>query len=170
MSSTPKPPPLPVVLELAPLPREQIGPFLLLGVNKIAESEEIEANWAQRVIWARKKNFRVPLEDVNWARENINELEKRLHADSASLNLDTVALVLQELKEKYGGKDAVSCQPQDKEKDLSDYSPEMEIPDPDAYQKSITPPEVPREFPAVPQILEDFSQEPIDPWDLNLPE
>ena len=31
------PPPEPVVLELAPLPREQVGPFLLLGLDKDAD-------------------------------------------------------------------------------------------------------------------------------------
>lgn len=35
----------PVVLELAPLPREQIGPFLLLGLEKDADREQIEASW-----------------------------------------------------------------------------------------------------------------------------
>ena len=57
---TKKPPPLPIVLELAPLPREQVGPFLLLGVDKTAAKEEIEANWAQRVIWARKGQVKTP--------------------------------------------------------------------------------------------------------------
>jgi hypothetical protein len=51
----------PVVLELAPLPREQIGPFLILGLDKDAGKDEIEANWARRVIWARKSQVRVPL-------------------------------------------------------------------------------------------------------------
>ena len=32
----------PVVLELAPLPRDQIGPFLLLGLDKDAEPSEID--------------------------------------------------------------------------------------------------------------------------------
>ena len=41
----------PIVLDLAPLPREQIGPFLLLGLDKDADKEQIEANWARRVIW-----------------------------------------------------------------------------------------------------------------------
>ena len=32
--------------ELASLPREQVGPFLLLGLDKTADKEQIEANWA----------------------------------------------------------------------------------------------------------------------------
>ena len=38
---------VPVVLELAFLPREQVGPFLLLGVDKTQGKDQIEANWAQ---------------------------------------------------------------------------------------------------------------------------
>jgi len=52
-------PPEPVILELASLPREQIGPFLLLGLDKDADKEQIEANWARRVIWARKNLTRL---------------------------------------------------------------------------------------------------------------
>ena len=58
----------PLVLKLAPLPRNQIGPFLILGVDKDASKEVIEAAWAQRLIWARKGQFTIPLEDINWAR------------------------------------------------------------------------------------------------------
>src|SRR5262245_27196963 len=79
----------PIVLELAPMPREQVGPFLLLGLDKSADKDQIEANWAQRVIWARKNLIKVPLEDVNWAREFVNDAEKRIRADAASFNVDT---------------------------------------------------------------------------------
>jgi len=37
------PPPLPVMLQLAPLPRTQIGPYLILGVDKDADKETIES-------------------------------------------------------------------------------------------------------------------------------
>ncbi len=53
----------PVVLDLAPLPREQLGPFLLLGLDKDAGRDQIEANWAKRLIWARKRQFRMALEE-----------------------------------------------------------------------------------------------------------
>ena len=68
----------PIVLEVAALPREQIGPFLILGVDKDATNAEIEAHWAQRLIWARAKQIRVPLEDVNWAKEILLDREKRI--------------------------------------------------------------------------------------------
>src|SRR3984893_3154737 len=94
----------PVVLELAPLPREQIGPFLLLGLDKLADKDEIEAHWAQRVIWARKNQSKVPLENANRAREPLNDRERRIRAHAASLNVDTTAGVLRRLAERYAGK------------------------------------------------------------------
>ncbi len=160
----------PVILELAPLPREQTGPFILLGLGKDADQEEIEANWAQRVIWARKKTFRIPLEDVNWAREVINDPERRVRADALSLNVDTGEGALKRLAGRYGGKDAKgpAWQPLDREKPLADYRPATEIPDPEAVRTAIQVPEVPREVPAARVLLEQLAREPLDPWDLPL--
>jgi hypothetical protein len=92
----------PVVLDLAPLPREQIGPFLLLGVEKDADQKQIEAGWAQRVIWARKRQIAIALADINWAREVINDPDRRVRADVTSLNVDTSARILARLEEQYG--------------------------------------------------------------------
>src|SRR5438094_899587 len=74
------PPPLPVMLDLAPLPRTQVGPFLLLGLDKDADKDTLEANWAQRLIWARKNQTKAALEDINWAREILSEYERRVRA------------------------------------------------------------------------------------------
>ena len=87
----------PVVLELASLPREQVGPFLLLGLSKDADKEQIESNWADRLKWARKQGIKVPLEDINWARDIVNDLDKRIRADAASFNIDTTEGVLHRL-------------------------------------------------------------------------
>src|SRR6266852_4624661 len=95
----------PVVLDLAPPPREQVGPFLLLGLEKDAGSDEVEANWAKRLIWARKKQFRLALEDVNWAREIINQPEHRVRADAVSLNTDTVDGMLRRLRKRFGAEE-----------------------------------------------------------------
>src|SRR6266436_8499936 len=88
----------PVLLELAPLPREKIGPFILLGLEKDASPEEIEAHWAQRVIWARKNQIAVALTEINWAREALNDPDKRVRADAASLNVDVTTRILQDLE------------------------------------------------------------------------
>jgi hypothetical protein len=160
----------PVILELAPLPREQVGPFILLGVPKTADQEQIEANWAQRVIWSRKKQIRVPLEDVNWAREVINDPERRVRADVTSLNVDTGDETLRRLAQRSGaaGARGAGWHPLDVEKNLAAYAPPTDLPDPAEVKSALRVPEVPREFPHVGRILEQFVQEPLDPWKLNL--
>jgi hypothetical protein len=160
---------VPVVLELAPLPREQVGPFLLLGVEKTADKEQIEASWAQRVIWARKGQIKTPLEDVNWARETINDPDKRVRADAASINLDTTTGVLRKLAERYGGTRPAGGQPLDVEKALADYTPAGEIPDPAAERAAIVVPDVPQEMPAARELLAQLVSDPLDPWALPLP-
>jgi hypothetical protein len=159
----------PVVLELAPLPRQEIGPFLLLGLPKHADQETIEASWAQRLIWARKKQFRIPLEDVNWAREMINDPEKRVRADVLSLNADTSDRVLERLAQR-GGKNGQGpgWQPLDREKALAEYSPSVEVPRPDEVKSEIQVPDPPLDVPAALALLEQWAQEPLDPWDLSV--
>jgi hypothetical protein len=157
----------PVVLELAPLPREQIGPFLILGLEKDADKDQIEANWARRVIWARKGQNRIPLEDVNWAREAINDPEKRLRCDVLSLNADLGDGTLRRLGLRYGvagPAPAAGWQPLDREKDLAAYVPAVEVPDPEAVRAAIAVPEVPAEVPAAGRLLEQWAQTPLHPW------
>jgi hypothetical protein len=158
----------PVVLELAPLPREQLGPFLILGVDKSAGEKEIEANWAQRVIWARKNQIRIALGDINWAREVINDPERRVRADLTSLNFDTALGVLQCLREQYGAaKAGTNWQPLDVEKSLDEFVPPAEVPDAAAVLSAITIPEARTEIPGVLGLLQAFVQEPLDPWSLK---
>jgi len=160
----------PIVLELAPLPREEVGPFLLLGLAKTADKEAIEANWAQRVIWSRKKLFRIPLEDVNWAREVINDPERRVRADVVGLNVDTAEGVLDRLAQRYGGGKGrgPGWQPLDWEKPLADYSPATPVPDPDEVKSTIRVPDMPQDVLAVRRLLEQFLREPLDPWAISL--
>src|SRR5262245_50775584 len=75
------------VLELVSLPRDQVGPFLLLGLDKDATAEQVEAHWAQRVLWARKGRIRIPLEDINWAREALKDADQRAVYEVACLNV-----------------------------------------------------------------------------------
>jgi hypothetical protein len=154
----------PVVLQLATLPREQVGPFLLLGIDKLADKDQIEAAWAQRLIWARKNQITTPLEDINWAREMLTAADKRIQADAASLNVDTTDLLLRRLRERYSSAGA-GCRPLDVEKPLAEYTPATPVPDLDEVRKAIPVGEVPLEMPAVAKIIEQFVQEPLDPWD-----
>src|SRR4051794_18572661 len=110
------PPPLPTtVAQPVPLPRTQVGPFLILGVDKDADREAIEAPWAQRLICARKNLTPSPLEDINWAREMLIDAERRMRADATSLNIDTADGPPKALRERYQGKDqvAMGCRPID---------------------------------------------------------
>jgi hypothetical protein len=157
----------PVMLELAALPREQVGPFLLLGLEKTAGKDQIEASWAKRILWARKDVIKVALEDINWAREILNDKDRRIRADAASLNLDTTDGVLRDLATRYGSDAAAAhCKPLDVEKNLADFNLPVEMPDLAAVQSSIAVPDIPEEVPAVRAILEKFLQEPLDPWNL----
>jgi hypothetical protein len=163
----------PVVLELASLPREQTGPFLLLGLDKTANKEKMEANWADRVRWARKGQLKVPLEDVNWARTMLSDLESRLRADSASLNIDLSETVLARLANRFGvggARGGIRWRPLDREKPLADYTVPTELPDPREITAAIKLPEVPDELPAVRALLDQLIATPIDPWALDLPD
>jgi hypothetical protein len=164
--------PTPIVLELAPLPREQIGPFLLLGVDKTAGPEEIEAHWAERVKWARKNQIAISLEDINWARQIINDADRRIRADAASLNADTADGVLRKLEERFGlaAQTGPAWQPLDVEKPLRDYTPPVDVPDVNELKAAITVPEVPQEVPAATVLLQKLVEPPLDPWALDLPD
>jgi hypothetical protein len=164
------PPTAPVVLQLAPLPRTQIGPFLILGVDKNADRETVEAHWAQRLIWARKTQTRSSLEDVNWAREMMNNPEQRLRADAVALNLDTTDGTLHKLLERFQGKrpSDIGARPLDMEKWLADYTPPAAVPTVDELRQNVHVPELPREVPAVRVLLEDFARAPVDPWQVDL--
>ena len=161
------PPPLPVVLEPAPLPRTQVGPFLILGLDKDADRDAIEAAWAQRLIWARKNLTKCSLEDINWAREMMNNPDERIRADAVSLNIDTTDGILRQLRERFQGKGQQGARPIDIEKNLAGYEPPIDLPDLQEVRSLIPTPEIPREVPAVRLILEEFVRQPIDPWDVS---
>lgn len=159
----------PVTLELAPLAREKIGPFILLGLEKDASPEEIEAHWAQRLIWARKNQTPIALTDVNWAREILNDPDKRVRADAASLNTDITAGVLQDLAQRYGvGPAGPGWKPLSADRPQGKNGPPVDIPDPEEIRKTISVPEPPDDLPGVRWVLDQFLNEPIDPWDLKI--
>jgi hypothetical protein len=156
----------PIVLEVAALPREQIGPFLLLGLDKDATNAEIEAHWAQRLIWARAKQIRVPLEDVNWAKEVLFDRDKRVLSDVVSLNPDTAAGELKQLLDKHGPLEPEVTTWEPRESPLPDLPepPPNLIPDLESLRAQINVPEIPLELPAIDRILDELIAAPIDPW------
>jgi hypothetical protein len=162
----------PVVLELATLPREQVGPFLLLGLDKSADKETLDAHWAERLKWARKGIAKVPLEDINWAREILNDVERRIRADAASLNTDTMDGVLAQLALRFGVQESRAVrtwQALDSEKAVADYLPAADVPDANEVRAALVVPDIPEDVPAVPMLLERLAQQPLDPWAIDIP-
>jgi hypothetical protein len=154
-----------------PLPRDQLGPFLVLGVDKDAAAEVVEAHWAQRLIWARKNQVGVPLQDVNWARELLNDFLLRVRADVTSLNADTSRHTLRRLAERYGVAEpgGPSWEPLDVEEPPGEDKA-AELPEADVVRRAIEVPELPWSAPALAEILDRLAREPLDPWNLPLGE
>jgi hypothetical protein len=164
--------PEPVVLELASLPREQMGAFLILGMDKAAERGAVEKHWADRLKWARRQLIKVALEDINWAREELRDVGRRIKADAGSLNVDTSDAILARLCGQFGlegGQASRMWQPLDCEKPLADYSPPAEVPEASAVREGIVLTPIPEELPTVNELLRQLSEQPIDPWALELP-
>ena len=163
----------PVVLELAALPREQMGPFLLLGIDKSASKSSIEEHWAERLKWARRQLIKVPLEDINWARDVLSDAEKRLKYDAGCVNADTTDSVIATLARRFGleggGQSSRMWQPLDEEKSLADYSPNAEVPEHAGVKAAIVAPTIPQDVPAAATLLEKLIEPAIDPWNLELP-
>jgi hypothetical protein len=151
---------------LAALPREQVGPFLILGVAKNADNETIEAAWALRVLWARQGKTRVPLEDIHWARSVLRDSNQRLAADAGSLNPDIASDELRRLT-KLWNLDAARPAWTPLDPDLS--SVPADVPDPAAVSPTMTAPAVPVDLPGVARWLDEFARAPLDPWGLALP-
>jgi hypothetical protein len=157
----------PIVLKLAPLPRNQIGPFLILGVDKDANNEAIEQAWAARLIAARKGQLAVPLEDVNWAREILTDAERRTRADVISLNVETTDTTLRKLRESFR-QASPAAQPIDVEPDLSGYVPNVPTLSIEEVREQLKAPELPRDLPAVAMLLRAAHDKPLDPWEFTL--
>ena len=156
---------VPVMVELAPLPRTQVGPFLILGVDKDAPKEAVESGWAQRLIWARRNQIPTPLEDINWARDTLNDSRRRTQADAVGLNIDTVSGTLRRLRQEALGK--AGCKPLDVEKSLAGHAPDIALPALEEIRRAITVPNLPGDLPAVAVLLEQIVGQPIDPWEAS---
>jgi hypothetical protein len=161
----------PVVLDLAALPREQIGPFLLLGVDKDAGVEEIEAHWAQRLIWAKNNQVRNALEDVNWAKEMLSDRDRRVLADVVSMNPDTLSGELRQLLEKHGPlePEVPAWTPAEAPLPESAALPPELVPALESLRAGLPVPEIPLELPAVDRMLDQVVSEPLDPWEAYVP-
>jgi hypothetical protein len=154
-----------VPLATPPLPRERLGPFLILGVTKDADDETIEAAWARRVLWARQGKTRIPLVDIHWARTVLRDPAQRLAADPASLNPDVATAELRRLTKLWRLDGRPTWTPLDPEPPVD----EAPVPDIDEVRTRVPAPAVPVDLPGVARWLDEFAHGPLDPWGLNLP-
>lgn len=146
----------PPVVELAPLPRELRGPFLILGVEKDAGADEIEAGW--------RRHAGVP--DADWARQILGEPTRRLRADVESLNIDTLGRVLRELERSHPPA-GPTWEPTDVEAGAEDVTPLPSVEEVRAAP-DLTAAAVPRDAPAAAELLRQFVGDLPDPWDERL--
>lgn len=159
----------PLTVELAPLPREQIGPFLVLGVEKDASPDRIQAHWAQRAMQARNNQGPASLADINWARDVLNDPDQRLQADASSLNIDTTDRLVRRLAEQFGLEESKGprWEPLENER-LTDTAIAVTIPEPETIRAHIVVREVSAAAPAAATLLEQRLREPLDPWAIEL--
>lgn len=162
----------PVVLDLALLPREQVGPFLLLGIDKTADKDTIDASWAERLKWARRNQLKISLEDINWAKDVLADNEKRLRMDAASMNADLADNLVARLAARFGatgGQVKRLWQPLDVEKPLAEYEPPGEVPPSAEVRAALEVPPMPADLPGVPAILEAHALQAVDAWAVQIP-
>jgi hypothetical protein len=154
-----------VPVAVAPLSREQVGPFLILGVAKDADDASIEAAWALRVLWARQGKTRIPLEDIHWARAVLRDPTQRLGADVAGLNADTAANELRRLMRLWHLDGKPGWTPFDPDPPAV----AADVPDPATVSATVPAPSIPVDLPGVARWLDEFAKAPLDPWSLALP-
>jgi hypothetical protein len=153
------------------VPRERIGPFLLLGLDKGADAEQIETQWARSLIAARRGRTRVGLADINWARTILNDPEARARADIASLNAGTIAGDERATTETAGQSmhGTPTWKPMDDEQQPTDFVPTTVVPDPAEIRRGIVLPIVPADVPGAFEVVRRLLIDPVDPWQLDLP-
>jgi hypothetical protein len=152
--------------------RSQVGPYFILGLDKDASPQQIEAHWARRVVSARKNQIPPSLADVNWAREALSDLARRIHADVSTLNRDTHQAALRAVGTAWGCLEAQapSWTPLPGEEPPIDYLPDWDIPDPSELRRTIVLPSVPQPGPIVLALLQQWLDQPLDVWNISLPE
>ncbi|MCX7701708.1 MAG: hypothetical protein N2039_12600 [Gemmataceae bacterium] len=163
----PSPAKKPLELLTATLPREQIGPFLLLGVDKDATLQEIEAAWRQRVEWVEQGQLGVSVDDLNWAKEILLDADRRILADLGSLNPDTSDGQLRQMLAVQGSDEWERPHWPIRDVPLPDAPsiPAEWLDDRPADESSLHIPDVPLVIPGLERILAESRQQPVDPWD-----
>jgi hypothetical protein len=165
--------PQPVVLELAPLPREQMGPYFILGLEKDASHQAIQAQWELRVHHADAYKSGLSTEDFDWAKETLLDPVRRINADLASLNADTTERKVGRLLQEFGWGStslAIGWVPLEILPLRDSEGDEGGLSNLDTRREAISLPALEPSFAAIESVLLDETKVPEDPWDWHIEE
>jgi hypothetical protein len=147
--------------------RELAGPYLVLGVDKDVDSDEIEAHYQSQCRAVERGECSWSIDDLEWAKQVLCDPEQRLAADRDSLNPDLASGEVQRLARLYRlDGSPPGWEPMDPEPPI-DFSA-LYVIDSNALASTVPTPDIPRELPAVKAWLDHFSAAATDPWSMEL--
>jgi hypothetical protein len=159
--------PDPVVLDLAPLPKEKMGPFIILGVAKEATPKEIESAFQERLLGIQAGDFPLGEEDIHWAKERLSDPEDRLNADVVSMNAEILNSPIRRMNKSdsensWSSRDATTRFNVTIEEDL-----QLAI---DAITKDLVVPDLEFDVSKLGRLIKESENPSWDPWNPETPE
>jgi hypothetical protein len=147
--------------------RERAGPFLILGIDKDADAATIAAQFERQRHAVQAGLCHWTLDDLDWARNELQDAKQRLAADLNSLDVDLASGEIHRLARLYSLADGrPGWEPLDPE-------PKVELMPPAAVSverlvADVPQPDVPLEIPAINRWLDQFAHQVADPWTTEL--
>lgn len=142
--------------------REEAGPFLILGIDKDANDASVEAQYELRKLASQRGELKWSADDIEWARDQLLNSDRRVIADADSWNTDIASGDVLRLIRLYRMENtSAGWEPLDPE-------PPAELPitniDMDALVAELSLPDAPLELPAIARWLERCGSVGLDPW------
>ncbi len=146
--------------------REDAGPFLILGIDKDANNASVEAQYESRMSASQRGELKWSASDLEWAREQLLNADRRVVADADSWNTDIASGDVHRLIRLYRMENtSAGWEPLDPE-------PPAELPitniDMDALVAELPLPDAPLELPAIARWLERCGAVGLDPWSADV--
>lgn len=142
--------------------REDAGPFIVLGVDKDADTATIEAQYQARLFPARRGELTWSVSDLDWAQEQLSDAERRVAADAESWNIDNAAGDVRRLMRLYRlENNATSWEPLDPEPPVTLPEPTMDMA---AIMSELQMPDAPLDLPAISAWLANCGSVGANPW------
>jgi hypothetical protein len=150
-----------------PIDRDDVGPFIVLGVDKDVDAATLHARVAERLRQIDRGECRFTRADVEWARDVLRDRKSRLRADVDHLNPDLASGALGRLARLYHLDGAPpGWEPLDPEP-VADL-PGLDAIDVQALAAGLVPPEAPLHFPTLDHWAARRLEIGDDPWAENL--